>query len=201
MLAGSAWPATGAAGGQGGVSGGGGQAAPTKAGPAVPGLEPGNPSVPNGQAPPPGGAPGQTQFSWNSINWERLPGESQQQYRNRIRAQAQQAAGRGGGGAPVINIPNDFRNAVPQGAVDISIAFFVTIAVCIVGLPIARAFARRMNARSAAIESGTGHVAPQIEQLQNSIDAMALELERISESQRFQSKLLAERPESVRADR
>ena len=34
---------------------------------------------------------------------------------------------------------------------------------------------------------------PQIRQLQDSVDAMAIELERISEGQRFTAKLLAER--------
>lgn len=97
------------------------------------------------------------------------------------------------GGNPQINIPPDFnfRNAVPYGAVDISIAFFITIAVIIVGLPIARALGRRMDTDNQERLSGAKTIGPQIQQLQESVDAMALELERISESQRFQSKLMA----------
>ena len=97
---------------------------------------------------------------------------------------------------PVINVPSDFvRNAVPQGAVDISVAFFSMFAFIIVGLPLARAFARRMDRRSEALASGAGSVGPQIEQLQQSVDAMAIELERITEAQRFQSKLMAGKTE------
>jgi len=101
------------------------------------------------------------------------------------------------GGSPTINIPSDFnlRNAVPQGAVDISLAFFITIGFCVVGLPLARAFARRMDRRSDALASGANTLAPQIEQLQQSVDALAIEMERITEAQRFQSKLMAGKAE------
>ena len=40
----------------------------------------------------------------------------------------------------------------------------------------------------------------QLEQLQQSIDAIAVEVERIAEAQRFNSKLLAERAESEASD-
>lgn len=103
------------------------------------------------------------------------------------------------GGSPVINVPPDFvRNAVPQGAVDISIAFFFMIGAIIVGLPLARAFARRMDSRSQRIAQAPD-IRPQIEALQQSVDAMALELERITEAQRFQSKLMAGKAEAAPA--
>jgi hypothetical protein len=38
---------------------------------------------------------------------------------------------------------------------------------------------------------------PQIRQLQESIDTMAVELERISEAQRFQAKLMSERAHAL----
>jgi hypothetical protein len=41
-------------------------------------------------------------------------------------------------------------------------------------------------------------VREQLSQLQTSVDAMAVELERISEGQRFATRLLAERPEAHR---
>jgi len=37
----------------------------------------------------------------------------------------------------------------------------------------------------------------QLEQLQQSVDAMSVEIERISESQRFQSKLMIEKSKSL----
>jgi len=41
-------------------------------------------------------------------------------------------------------------------------------------------------------------VRDQLAQLQTSVDAMALEIERISEGQRFATRLLAERPDAHR---
>jgi hypothetical protein len=87
----------------------------------------------------------------------------------------------------------DANNIIPPQAVDISLAFFFTIAFCVVGYPLARAFARRMDRRG-EIKGATGpDLTPHIRQLQDSVDAMAIELERISEGQRFTAKLLAER--------
>jgi len=87
----------------------------------------------------------------------------------------------------------DANNLIPPQVEDISIAFFVTVAFCVVGLPLARAFARRMD-RKAEIKGAAGpDLTPHIRQLQDSVDAMAIELERISEGQRFTAKLMSER--------
>jgi hypothetical protein len=87
--------------------------------------------------------------------------------------------------------PDDF--SMPQGAVDVSIVFFVTVAFCVVGFPLARAFARRIDRKTVVQAVAAPDLTPHIRQLQDSVDAMALELERISEGQRFTAKLLSER--------
>lgn len=89
--------------------------------------------------------------------------------------------------------PYDANNLIPPQVEDISIAFFVTVAFCVVGFPLARAFARRIDRKSAAPGVAGPDLTPHIRQLQDSVDAMAIELERISEGQRFTAKLLAER--------
>ncbi len=173
------------------------QAGAATTAPPIPGLDQGNPAVSNRPAPPggavvgpgqPGGPPG-------------VIAGTPEQIRDQIREQIQNMAREGT--MPVINIPPDFvQNAVPRGAVDITYAFFTMIAFIIVGLPLARAFARRMDARSQALASGAADLRPSIEQLQQSVDAMSLEMERITEAQRFQSKLLAGREkEAVRLER
>jgi hypothetical protein len=86
--------------------------------------------------------------------------------------------------------PND---VIPPQAVDISLAFFLTVAVCVVGLPLARAFGRRIDRKTEFKAMPGPDLTPHIRQLQDSVDAMAIELERISEGQRFTAKLLAER--------
>ena len=167
--------------------------AQAKAPPAIPGMEQGNPSAGRPVAPSQPGAGGP------------LPGTPQTAEQIRTQIQDQIRTGVRNGGTPQIVIPSDFvRNAVPQGAVDISIAFFVTIASIVVLLPFSRAMARLVDRRTQTLGSGAQNIAPQIAQLQESVDAMAVELERITEAQRFQSKLLAGRekePEPARLER
>lgn len=89
--------------------------------------------------------------------------------------------------------PYDANNIIPPQAVDISVVFFLTVAVCVVGYPLARAFGRRID-RKTELKSVQGpDLTPHIRQLQDSVDAMAIEIERISEGQRFAAKLLAGR--------
>ena len=98
----------------------------------------------------------------------------------------------------VIGIPPGLaRDVIPQQVVDISIAFFLTMAAIIIGLPLARAFARRMDRRGsgAQIPSDLSH---QIGQLNQAVDAIALEVERISEGQRFTTRLLSEQRDAAR---
>jgi hypothetical protein len=97
----------------------------------------------------------------------------------------------------VIGVPSGLaRDVIPQQVVDISIAFFLTMAAIIIGLPLARAFARRMDRRGTQqIPSDLSH---QIGQLNQAVDAIALEVERISEGQRFATRLLSEQRDSAR---
>ena len=68
------------------------------------------------------------------------------------------------------------------------------VVIVILG-PFARMFARRMEKRTEinAVSSNSQLLQQQLLQLQQSVDAMSVEVERISESQRFQSKLLHEK--------
>lgn len=82
---------------------------------------------------------------------------------------------------------------VPRGAVDIVQAVGATLVLIIVGWPIARAFARRMDRKhSAAVLSAA--VQQRLDAMDRNIDTVALELERVSEGQRFTAKLLEQRP-------
>ncbi len=67
-------------------------------------------------------------------------------------------------------------------------------AIIILG-PFARMFARRMDRRTEISAAGenTRLLQQQLVQLQQSMDAISVEVERISESQRFESKLLHEK--------
>lgn len=132
--------------------------------------------------------------------------EDVQSLRDQIRqaVRAQIAAGVKGATAPpaphspIIGVPPfDPNNVIPPQAVDISIAFFLTIAAIIIGLPLARAFARRMDRRSTGAQI-PGEISTQLAQLNQSVDAIALEVERISEGQRFTTRLLSEQRDAAR---
>ena len=81
---------------------------------------------------------------------------------------------------------------IPPQAVDISIAFFLMVAAIIIGLPIARAFARRMDRKGGGPAQIPREVTEQLTQINQAVDAIALEVERISEGQRFTTRLLSE---------
>lgn len=90
------------------------------------------------------------------------------------------------------------REEIPPQAVDMAIGFFVTMAVIIIGLPISRAFARRMD-RKAVAPQIPAELTAQLGQITQAVDAIALEVERISEGQRFTTRLLSEQREAAHA--
>jgi len=93
--------------------------------------------------------------------------------------------------------PHAFDNAIPPQAVDMTVAFFLTVAVIIIGLPLARAFARRMDRRGGTAQV-SNEVSSQLAHLNQAVDAIALEVERISEGQRFTTRLLSEQRDAAR---
>ena len=81
---------------------------------------------------------------------------------------------------------------MPEGVVVISIAFFVTCAIIAIGLPIARALARRSDRRSVAEPGTDAETRARLERIEQAVDAIAVEVERISEGQRFTTKVLSD---------
>ncbi|MEO5818449.1 MAG: hypothetical protein ABIT20_24470 [Gemmatimonadaceae bacterium] len=84
--------------------------------------------------------------------------------------------------------PFNARNSFPPQVRDISIAFFVMCAVIIVGWPLARAFGKRIERRSEQATINPA-MADQLQRIEQAVDAMSIEVERISESQRFMARL------------
>ena len=105
-----------------------------------------------------------------------------------VRDEIQEARAEGRG--ITIQPPFDPENMIPKEAVTISIAFFVMIAFIIVGLPIARAWARRMDRRSEG--ASAAELAPRLDRIEQAVEAVAIEVERVSEGQRYTTKAIAE---------
>ncbi len=85
-------------------------------------------------------------------------------------------------------------NTIPPQVEPISIAFFAMIAVIVVGLPLMRAIARRIDRGTPVAAPISREVRDQLQQISQSVDAIAIEVERISEGQRFTTKVLTEQP-------
>jgi hypothetical protein len=82
----------------------------------------------------------------------------------------------------------------------IPIVLFIMIGVTIIGAPLARAMARRIERGVSGGNQLNSDVAARLERMEQAIDAIAVEVERIAEGQRFTSKLLAGRADAVPVD-
>jgi hypothetical protein len=78
---------------------------------------------------------------------------------------------------------------IPPQAVDIANGFFTMCAVMVVGWPLARAFGRRLERAGSATATLAPAMSEQLVRIEQAVEAMSIEVERISESQRFMAKL------------
>ena len=74
----------------------------------------------------------------------------------------------------------------------VPIVLFSTMPVIAIGFPLARAYAKKIE-RGGDTARVPSDVSARLERMEQAIDSIAVEVERISEGQRFTTKLLAER--------
>ncbi|MEJ7760859.1 MAG: hypothetical protein WKF55_14860 [Gemmatimonadaceae bacterium] len=78
-----------------------------------------------------------------------------------------------------------------MAAIFVPLGFFAMVIAIVVGRPMVQAYAKRVSN-----ESGNPQIPPEVlmrlERMEQSIDSIAVEVERISEGQRFTTKLLSE---------
>jgi hypothetical protein len=79
-------------------------------------------------------------------------------------------------------------NVIPPQAVDVAIGFFIMCAVMVIGWPLARAFGRRIE-RGGPAAAVSPAVSEQLQRIEQAVEAMAIEVERVSEAQRYFAKL------------
>lgn len=80
---------------------------------------------------------------------------------------------------------------IPPRVQETAFAFFAAFAVMIIGYPIAKAIGRRID-RTGAAPKVPVEITSQLAQLNQAVEAIAVEVERISEGQRFTTRLLSE---------
>jgi hypothetical protein len=87
--------------------------------------------------------------------------------------------------------PGPFDNVPPQ-VFDLVLAFFFMIAFISVGTAVARAFGRRADSRPLQA-AASPELSAQLQRIEHAVEAMAIEVERISEAQRYVARLESER--------
>jgi hypothetical protein len=92
-------------------------------------------------------------------------------------------------GTASVGVPGQFMNVTPGQATAISIVFIA----CVLG-PLAASFGRMLWRRSAkpAVPPGWNDAAHRLERLEQAVDTIAVEVERVSEGQRFMTKLMTQ---------
>lgn len=98
---------------------------------------------------------------------------------------------RSGADVPAPALPAPRRKELPGGLVDMMVVIFGFVALTSIGTPIAKAWARRFERKGERDQQV--QLAQRLESIEQAIETVAVEVERISEGQRFTSKLLAER--------
>jgi hypothetical protein len=73
--------------------------------------------------------------------------------------------------------------------------FFFTVIVIVIGLPLVRAYVRQKE-RQPIVGPGDRERDERLARIETAVETMAVEIERISEGQRFVTRLLAEREKS-----
>jgi hypothetical protein len=96
------------------------------------------------------------------------------------------------GTQPPFEFPFGMRTTIEHVAIE----FFVMIVAIFFVVPIARAFARRIDKKPVASPLDQG-LTEQLKRIENSVDSMAIEIERISESQRYMVRLQSDRGASA----
>ena len=101
--------------------------------------------------------------------------------------------------------PEGRNNDFPDNAMYAGITFFIVAGLVIVLFPFVRALARRMDRSAAAPASQNPalarEVADRLQRIEHAVDSISLEVERISEGQRFTTRLLADRAPVVPVER
>lgn len=96
-------------------------------------------------------------------------------------------------GTPIALQP-DFspQEDIPPQVMTLSITFLVTCAVIAIGMPLARAWGRRLDRRGQAPASASPELDRRLTQIEQAIDAVAIEVERVSEGQRYTNRSISE---------
>lgn len=97
-------------------------------------------------------------------------------------------------GTPLLAQQPDFspQEDVPPQVFALSIAFFVTCAVIAIGIPLARAYGRWLDRRGQVSSATSPETEQRLTRIEQAIEAVAIEVERVSEGQRYTNRSISE---------
>jgi hypothetical protein len=81
---------------------------------------------------------------------------------------------------------------MPPEVLEIVKIFFASVVVISLGIPIIRAFTRRFERGPQLPAQASPEVVARLERIEQAVETVAVEVERIAEAQRFSAKLMAE---------
>jgi hypothetical protein len=90
--------------------------------------------------------------------------------------------------AMVLSGPPD----LPPGIIEVAESFFMMVAVIALGIPIIRMITKRFERAPLPPAQSSPDVIARLERIEQSVESVAIEVERIAEAQRFSAKLAAE---------
>lgn len=81
---------------------------------------------------------------------------------------------------------------IPPEAIEIATKFFIMVAVIALGIPLIRAFGKRWERGPQRPAPAAPEITARLERIEQAVEAVAIEVERIAEAQRFSAKLMAD---------
>jgi len=88
---------------------------------------------------------------------------------------------------------------IPIEAIMIVKMFFVTIASIALGIPLIRALSRRFLEPRPIAPALSPEVLERLERIEQAVDSIAIEIERVSEGQRYTTRLMSEQRQALGA--
>ena len=88
---------------------------------------------------------------------------------------------------------------IPPGAEHIATSFFLMIGIIALGIPLIRMISKRFERGAQLPPPPSPEITTRLERIEQAIDAVAIEVERIAEAQRFAAKLMAEQQQVLKS--
>jgi hypothetical protein len=87
---------------------------------------------------------------------------------------------------------------IPVEAVHIAQSFFLMVGTIALGIPLIRAFTKRLDRGAQLPAPPSAEVTTRLERIEQAVEAIAIEVERIAEAQRFSAKLMVEQQKMLK---